>query len=152
VLSPDSVVLGSYQVNGVDGWDGNTGFYGIDMRAPLAPGQSKTWLLYLWATEGTTASDIGVAAHLDVDADSSLQSRLELVQKPAGLAGGPAVGTVWTTSHTGDIYLPRYKTSNGLNGYGFNLTLTMVPEPSSILALAGGIAGLGGLSLRRRRK
>lgn len=35
------------------------------------------------------------------------------------------------------------------NGY---VSPVPVPEPSSILALAGGIAGLGGLALRRRRR
>jgi hypothetical protein len=36
-------------------------------------------------------------------------------------------------------------------GFGNSVLPVPVPEPSSILALAGGIAGLGGLALRRRR-
>jgi hypothetical protein len=32
-----------------------------------------------------------------------------------------------------------------------DMTVTPVPEPSSVLALVGGIAGLGGFALRRRR-
>lgn len=32
------------------------------------------------------------------------------------------------------------------------MTITLVPEPSSLLALAGGLMGLGGLALRRRRR
>ncbi|MDO8588079.1 MAG: PEP-CTERM sorting domain-containing protein [Armatimonadota bacterium] len=38
------------------------------------------------------------------------------------------------------------------NGYDLHLTVGPIPEPSSILALAGGIAGLGCLRLRRRRR
>ena len=33
-----------------------------------------------------------------------------------------------------------------------DMTITLVPEPSSLLALAGGLMGLGGLALRRRRR
>jgi hypothetical protein len=36
--------------------------------------------------------------------------------------------------------------------YNGSVTPTLVPEPSSILAIAGGIVGLGGLALRRRRE
>ena len=32
-----------------------------------------------------------------------------------------------------------------------DMTITLVPEPSSLLALAGGLMGLGGLLLRRRK-
>ena len=33
-----------------------------------------------------------------------------------------------------------------------DMTITLVPEPSSLLALAGALMGLGGLALRRRRR
>ena len=33
-----------------------------------------------------------------------------------------------------------------------DMTITLVPEPSSLLALAGGLAGLAGITLRRRRR
>jgi len=35
---------------------------------------------------------------------------------------------------------------------GYSAAFLPVPEPSSLLALAGGIAGLGGLALRRKRR
>jgi len=33
-----------------------------------------------------------------------------------------------------------------------DMTITLVPEPSSLIAVAGGLAGLGGMALRRRRR
>ena len=36
-------------------------------------------------------------------------------------------------------------------GYAGEVTMVLIPEPSSLLALAGGFLGLGGLALRRRR-
>jgi hypothetical protein len=42
-------------------------------------------------------------------------------------------------------------TSDLLGFCADDMTITPVPEPSSILALIGGIAGIGGFALRRRR-
>lgn len=48
--------------------------------------------------------------------------------------------------------LPAYKTDNPLTGYEFEIEIQhLVPERSSFLALAGGIAGLGGLILRKKK-
>lgn len=56
---------------------------------------------------------------------------------------------------TSDTYKPPFDVypSNWQWGSNFGPSLlpVPVPEPSSILALAGGIVGLGGLVLRRRR-
>jgi len=143
---------GAYHVKNQDAWDGDTGFYSTDYRAPLAPGETKTWLIYFWALSGTTPANLGVnwATVSSYPLPSNITAKLESIQKPEGITGGPAVGTVWTTPPY--VTLPFYATSNGLNGYGFKFTLTAVPEPSSLLALAGGIAGLGGLALRRKRR
>ena len=79
---------------------------------------------------------------------SNVSASLECTQVPQGISGGPTVGTVWTTPPF--IDLPFYATSDGLTGYGFKFTLTMVPEPSSVLALFCGMGGLVGVILRRR--
>ena len=50
---------GAYYANGQDGWDGDTGFYATDARAPLMPGATKTWLFYFWAVPGPTPTDGG---------------------------------------------------------------------------------------------
>ncbi|HPP76121.1 MAG TPA: PEP-CTERM sorting domain-containing protein [Armatimonadota bacterium] len=142
---------GVYHVQGQDGWLGETGFYSIDYRSPLMPGETKSWTFYIWALPGTAASDMRLVGGFSNHDVPNLHIVLEYIQKPAGVTGGPAVGTTWTYPEIVNVLLPFYSTSDGLTGHGFRLTLTAVPEPSSILALAGGIAGLGGLVLRRRK-
>lgn len=140
---------GTYHIKNQDGWLGDMGFYASDLRAALTPSESKTWTFYVWAVPGTTPSDRWFTGSLWTSDPANLNAVLEYIQKPAGIDGGPAVGTTWNAGL--DILLPFYSTSDGQTGYGFRLTLTMVPEPSSLLALAGGMAGLGGLALRRKR-
>jgi len=148
----DGWLAGSYRVDGQDGWAGTEGFYNGDVRAKLLPGQTKTWMLYIWAVPGGSAQDfVSSWTWAVAPRDSSVEARLELIQKPSSVTGGPAPGTVWTTPPA-SLSLPFYGTSDGLTGYGFKFTLTAVPEPSSLPALAGGIAGLGGLALRRKRR
>lgn len=139
-------MAGSY--HSPDEWGDSAGFYIGDVRAPLALGETKTWILYIWGVPGSATHDFGVS--WTASSDPLLQGRLEFVQKPAGVAGGPELGTVWTTPPSG-FTLPLYTTDDGLTGYGFTFTLTMIPEPSSLLALTAGIGGLG-LGLRRKRR
>ena len=62
---------------------------------------------------------------------------------PIGYNYAPLGNTNWAWTDKG---------GGGLGGGHGNTVLPVpVPEPSSILALAGGIAGLGGLVLRRRK-
>jgi hypothetical protein len=44
-----------------------------------------------------------------------------------------------------------YKTTDGTTGYMFTLTATVIPEPSSLLALLAGLGGFGAMLRRRRR-
>ncbi|MGB9620619.1 MAG: PEP-CTERM sorting domain-containing protein [Armatimonadota bacterium] len=148
----NSWYVGSYHVNGVDGWDGPTGFYGADWRAPLVPCESKTWWVYIWAAPGGPwYGDVGTGWfwYDPANRDPSVLARMELVRKPTGILDGPAVGTVWTAPPS--LILPYYGTTDGLTGYKFKFTLTMIPEPSSMLALSGGVGGLGAIVLKRRK-
>ena len=85
-----------------------------------------------------------------------------------GIAGTPANGTVWSvpvpTAHSSTAFftltLPTINLSIEKNeqallneGYVMEFFQTYaVPEPSSMLALAGGLLALGGYASRRRRK
>ena len=40
---------GSYLVAGANSWNGPTGFYAYDTRALMLPGETKTWMVYVWA-------------------------------------------------------------------------------------------------------
>jgi hypothetical protein len=63
--------------------------------------------------------------------------------------------TQWSMSHDtpyhADIVLPYYATSDPSTGYKFRAEVTAVPEPSALIALMSGLAGVGGLAARRRR-
>ena len=141
---------GTYHVNGEDGWLGPTGFYAFDSRAPLALGESKTWTFYVWAEPGTTEAARGFSGNLWTSDPNYIHTVMEYFQKPPGVTGGPELGTTWTAPAVLTLILPFYSTSDGRTGYGFRLTLTAVPEPSSLLALSGGILGFGALRLRKR--
>lgn len=140
-----SFYAAAYKINGHEGWNGANGFYGGDDRGAIATGQTITEDIYVWASTGTSPERIKVAQGLSGVA--GINYTLDLVSIPTGIIYNGL--THWTTP--GAIILPFYSTDNGLTGYHFQATFTAVPEPSSILALVGGIVGFGGIALRRRR-
>jgi len=135
-------------------WTGPPGFYGIDYRAPipLIPGQSKTWTMYVWAVPLWPWNIRFAWSHYFTFPDE-FYFTLTLKSKPAGIIGGPIAGTVWDLSAqpNAGIQLPIFRTANGLEGYVFDFTATVIPEPSSLAALLAGLGGLGALGWRRRR-
>jgi len=142
-----------------DSWSGPTGFYDTDLCAPvpLRAGESKSWLIYLWATPGVpdTYDTISVSCLMIMPPfmPSEYDYTLTLAAKPSATSGGPAIGTTWRLSLPSgvSVELPIYRTDNGLTGYQFELTATAVPEPSSILALLSGLVGIGGVAILRRK-
>ena len=52
----------------------------------------------------------------------------------------------------GSYYLQLAGIGGGTSGYGGNLAVTQVPIPPALALFAGGLAGLGWLTRRNRRK
>ena len=140
---------GIRKVNGVHGWDGPTEFYIVDYRAPLLDGQRKTEDIFIWADTGAYSQDILLYLHGPPYLSPGVSYQLSLVNVPNGVTyTGPKE---WGPDH-GTITLPFYSTDDPLTGYRFLAEVTAIPEPSSILALAGGLVGLAGFALRRRAR
>jgi len=144
-----------YHDEKVGGWNGSIGFYRDDYVGPLTSGQTKTWQICVWSTPDMPADHNAtylVMNRMDnIALTSDFQFELKLVSKPESVSAGPDIGTVWNADSPTmevEVTLPTYRTDNGLSGYQFEFSATAIPEPSSFLALAGGVMGLG--LLRRR--
>ncbi len=151
-----TVCIASFHGQDVN-WSGEPGFYSADIRMPLLAGQTKKWMLYLWATPDVPASSdvIEVVMRNPMMAwppeEYGFHFQLSLKAKPGPIADGPAVGTVWSMNDfTTGFILPMYRTNDGLNGYQFEFTATAVPEPSSFVALASLMTGFAAVVRRRR--
>lgn len=146
---PNSILIGIYKTMGIDGWDWDTGFYTADHRPPLNPGQTLTFnKIYVWADPTVPAGqDILLSRNIGLK-NPNVTYKLTLVSTPAGVSySGP---WEWGADHD-TIVLPFFSTDDGTKGYEFKAEFTVIPEPSSLLALFGGLAGLGGVALKRRR-
>ena len=154
---------GVYHEQYTAGWTGDTGFYSQDFRAPLlqSPGPSKTWVFYLWEDPSWNIvlelgwGTPGVWGPAYIPSFHNREYRLTYVRAADGITGGSVpVGTsiLLNQQMQGTWSFPVYRTTDGRTGYMFELTATVIPEPSSLLALGGGLIGLAGLALRRRRR
>lgn len=145
---PTDIAIATYKEYGKNGWNGPTEIYDSDCRAYLQPGKTDIiGDIYLWAGTAVAPRDLQLwINHYWLDA--GLTYTLRLVQIPVGITyTGP---TQWGLGH-GTISLPFFATDDFSQGYMFQAEITAVPEPSSLLALAGGMAGLGGFALKRRK-
>ncbi len=141
---------GVYHEKYVDGWMGPTAFYFNDLRAPLAPDESKTWdSIYIWADPIYSGEVMPFSMQADA-ANPPPTNRtylLELLAVPDGVIGAPPVGTVWhlPQSDLFTLFLPTWRSFNGLDSYHFAFTMTAAPEPGTLDALAVAV-----LFLRRK--
>jgi hypothetical protein len=134
------------------GWTGPEGFYWVDVGEPFAT--EKTWTgIYLWWRSDWVDRNYPIyfGPSLSAPPPAYYRFTLYLDQVPAGVTyNGPwqweAPATTWTEIPAG-TFTP-FASETGLDGYKFHLTV-VVPEPGSLLALAGGLTLL---HLRRRRR
>lgn len=159
VVGSNRVYFGTYHAEGLAGWAGSTGFYCYDVRSALPQqiGATHTWLFYAWADpafapEADTISLRWYRLIPRFERPSGLDVRLVLVSKPEGITGGPQNGTAWdlSVSPNAGISLPAYRSADGRTGNVFELRATVIPEPSSLLALAASVTTLAGVVQRRR--
>lgn len=160
ITSANPVYAATYHEHDVDGWNGASGFYQSDIREPLSlvPGTSKKWVFYLWGDPSLTpqATYIGLSwgYRSPFPAFDKMDYRLTYVRSVEGVTGGSVpVGTsILLSEHPqGTWSFPAYRTTDGRTGYMFELTATVVPEPSSLAALGAGLLPLASSRLRRRK-
>ncbi len=151
-----------YRTNGPD-WSGPSGLYGEDRESPIPDGGSHTWWdIRLWAYNYTppygNGDRVGTDYVNDVPAPVGYWGQLVLDYVPAHLNwtgetqwyfplwsnGGYGVPAL-PCPITDDPFSPDNVTRMHLTVYTYN----PVPEPSSLLALVAGLAGVG-WRLRRR--
>ncbi len=168
-VSVNTIYTCAYYQNGVASgdfpvWEGPTGFYPGDFRGPIPAGGSKTWSdIYLWdqnyplSTPGQDSFGIyspwsscpmGCTAHIVLD------------QIPASVNWtGPTDFWVDLSQTAGKgvyITLPiaTLTDPSQVLTQGTEMSITVyapVPEPSSALPLVGGMIGMMGFPLRRRK-
>ncbi len=149
-LSTRKGVGAAFHRTAAQGWDGPEGFYQDDIRTHIAPGASKTWDgIYAWVNGVEVPGNVTpyVVSPLLPDL-GGLQARLVLDYVP------PHLGYTGPTEFELDLNytllpLPVPNVTDPLLGTRMHITVTMVPEPSSLLALSAGLAGMAGVIRRR---
>ena len=131
-------------------WTGPRGFYTSDVRSPLHPGETKTWdNIYLWEIPAASLTSFTIWFRPIYTPPTYWTYTLYLdYAPPAANWTGPWQWAISPTQNT-TLVFPAVKSQTGLEGYRFHFTVAAVPEPSSLLALAGGLTLL---HLRRKRR
>ncbi|MCE5322820.1 hypothetical protein LLG46_05820 [bacterium] len=165
ILTPENwsgCLIGFYHQLGVSGWTGTTGFYVNDIRAPLGmtPGTSKTWRIYLWADPDYPSQSIGLSwfpsSGISQEVLDTIEFRMTYIRSAVGVSDAHTVGEYWILNDYpdggGTGSFTTCHVENGLDGYIFDLTATVIPEPSGLLALVCGLAGISGIAWRRNKR
>lgn len=159
-----------YRESGENNWTGAEGFYSKDVRTPLdmIPGASKTWRIYYWNNPSSpanwTQSDFTwqFVSTDGAQPPTNIEYKLTFVRLPVGMNewdppssyASPVLDetVILNDRVEGNWVLWSYRTDNGLDGYVFDLTATVTPEPSSLVALGMGALPLAGMLVLRRRR
>lgn len=159
--SPTRINSGFRRDVDVDGWDGLSGWY-YDQVLPLPSHGSSVVVkgLYVWAGP-SFAYDTFKIGYLDAGFAHPEEwvRKLRLVSVPDEISyTGPREWIIPLSvnkipgTFLPNAVLPAYRTDNPLSGYEFEIEIQrVVPEPSSLVAIASGLSGIGALALRRRR-
>jgi len=142
-----------YRENGAN-WSGPTGFYYIDLTSPLSDGSSYTWNnIYMWAQNYTVPGGVGqlmISPDYPV-APSYYNFQLVLDYVPEYMNWtGPRV---FEFRRGGGLFnVPIPTVTNPLDGVRMHLTVYAgpIPEPSSLLTLAGAALTTAGFAWRKR--
>lgn len=163
IESATAVVGEQFEAPFADGWfpyDGNVTYAAIESVHGGLPMSAKSgvsvmgqlwWVGYIWSGIGETRTEFQTAFSV-ADPRHEYQWDME-VYRPTDELNQP-----WTTAtmfHGSHFYINMrsIKVSsleNWRDAYMVRIYATPVPEPSSVMALMTGFAGLGGFILRRR--
>ena len=133
--------VGIFHENNPD-WEGPTGYYRSDFRAPLAQDVAMTYSpIGLWAEPGFANDTMFLSVKADTlfPPPTDREYSLELLYVPEEIEDAPAVGTVWTLPTDGSIFeieMPTFRSDTGEGTYQFAFTASAaVPEPASGLVM-----------------
>lgn len=152
---------------------GQINLYPKSIKAPTMPNPEKTWDFYVVGKSKAAGDQIRLRAFTLTSTTMPTETfdgvRLKYFIRMLdnkGMPGAPANGTQWqlpiptvhslTTPFWTAPALPFLRLSADSNaaliaeGYRLQLVQAVVPEPSSLMALGAGLAGLAGLIRRRR--
>ena len=155
--SQDTIWARFWREAGVDGWNAVTAWC-PEQRVPVPARGGSVVVGGLYAWQGLSYQYDAFTifyTHAAVASPSEWRRTLRLVHVPDGVAySGPFQWDLPLATTKGGDYiavLPAYRTDDPLTGYRFEIEIEhVIPEPSSLLALVFGLAGLG-VVMRRRR-
>jgi hypothetical protein len=143
-----------YREQGAAGWAGATGYYSSDYRAPYVPGQRKSYgNIYLWGKNVTLSTPYRIgfqtAPGVVTGNPTGYTGHLVLDYVPAECQWDGNTDFWLDLSVTNHLVLPTIVTDDPLQGTRFHIDVyAPVPEPSSVLVIAGGLLSL--IVVRRR--
>ncbi len=139
-----------YHINEPGVWEGPSGFYDVDLRSIPDPNESKTWSpIYVWAVDSWVGDTMPFSVLIDIynPMPTDRVYTLELLATPKSIDWPAGQPTSWIVPQDPNvpltIYMPTYRTSDGLESYQFALNMSaVIPEPASGLLLGLLLAGL----------